>query len=197
MAVGGKMARTLAGELAAGKANQKARSGKEGRGGPHVQAMMRNEAIKAALKGAKLSAPAGGSGTEVVKKKRFRPGVRALMDIRKYQKCTKPILRMIPFIRLVRDRGELVAKSKFSPVSSVWKGVRYKRVALEVLREMMEMWMVRLLEDALLCCLHRKVVGVQTKDLLLARRMREKPTYDWQYKQVLATRGGKGETKGK
>jgi hypothetical protein len=32
---------------------------------------------------AKLSAPAGGSGTEVVKKKKYRPGARALMEIRK------------------------------------------------------------------------------------------------------------------
>jgi histone H3/H4 len=142
----------------------------------------------------RLSAPAGGSGTEVVRKKKYRPGVRALMDIRKYQKCNKPILRMIPFTRLVRDRGDVVAKEKFSPVSSVWDGLRYKRVALEVLREMMELWMVRLLEDALLCCLHRKVKGVQTKDLLLARRMREKPTYQWQYEQVEYTRG-KGNKK--
>ena len=146
---------------------------------------------------AKLSGNAAG-GEMVVKKKRYRPGERALKDIRKYQKCTKPILRMIPFMRLVRDRGNLVAKSKFGQTSSVWEGVRYKRVSMEVLREMMELWMVRLLEDALLCCLHRKVVGVQTKDLLLARRMREKPTYQWQYEQVLQTRGGgKKETKKK
>lgn len=188
MAVGGKMARTLAGEMAAGKANQKARSGKEGRGGPGFQERMRLAGMAAAAGKVVMSGNAAG-GEMVVKKKRFRPGVRALMDIRKYQKCTKPILRMIPFIRLVRDRGALVVESKFSPVSSLYKGVKYKRVALEVLREMMEMWMVRLLEDALLCCLHRKVVGVQTKDLLLARRMREKPTYDWQYEQVLQTRG--------
>jgi histone H3/H4 len=169
--------------------------GASGRGGPHVQ----REAEAARLAGvdvskSRLSAPAGGSGTEVVKKKRFRPGARALMEIRKYQKCTKPILRMIPFTRLVRDRGNVVAKEKFGVSSSVWDGLRYKRVALEVLREMMELWMVRLLEDALLCALHRKVKGVQTKDLLLARRMREKPTYQWQYEQVEYTRG-KGNKK--
>ena len=186
MAVGRQeMVRTLAQVQAANQQKREAR----GDGGPGFAQRQKNNEIKEALKNAKLSAPAGGSGTEVVRKKKYRPGQRALMDIRKYQKCTKPILRMIPFIRLVRDRGGLVVESKFSPVSSVWDGVRYKRVALEVLREMMEMWMIRLLEDALLCALHRKVKGLQTKDLLLAKRMREKPTYDWQYEQVEHTRG--------
>ena len=146
---------------------------------------------------AKLSGNAAG-GEMVVRKKKYRPGERALMDIRKYQKSNKPILRKYPFMRLVRDRVGLVVEAKFSPKSSLWNGVRYKRVTMDVLSEMMELWMVRLFEDALLCCLHRKVVGVQTKDLLLARRMREKPTYQWQYEQVLQTRGGgKKETKKK
>jgi histone H3/H4 len=174
--------------------NQKARSGKEGRGGPGFQERMRLAGMAAAAGKVVMSGNAAGGEMVVKKKPRYRPGVRALMDIRKYQKCNKPILRMIPFTRLVRDRGLVVAKEKFSPVSSVWDGLRYKRVALEVLREMMELWMVRLLEDALLCCLHRKVKGVQTKDLLLARRMREKPTYQWQYEQVEYTRG-KGNKK--
>ena len=34
---------------------------------------------------------------------RYRPGVRALMDIRKYQKSTELLLRKAPFHRLVRE----------------------------------------------------------------------------------------------
>ncbi|KAG7273124.1 hypothetical protein CRUP_005452, partial [Coryphaenoides rupestris] len=37
------------------------------------------------------------------KKKRFRPGTRALMEIRKYQKSHDLLLRKGPFARLVRE----------------------------------------------------------------------------------------------
>uniref|UniRef100_A0AAZ3RLG3 Core Histone H2A/H2B/H3 domain-containing protein n=1 Tax=Oncorhynchus tshawytscha TaxID=74940 RepID=A0AAZ3RLG3_ONCTS len=37
------------------------------------------------------------------KKTRFRPGTRALMEIRKYQKSTDLLLRKGPFARLVRE----------------------------------------------------------------------------------------------
>jgi histone H3/H4 len=168
------MARTVA-------QKQKARSD----GGPAFQAFMRNEAIKASVANAKLSAPAGGSGTSVVKKKpRYRPGVKAIQEIRMYQKCNKPILRKIPFTRLVRERAGLVVTKRFGTGTSLAKGVMFRPVGLEVAAEMWELWMVRLLEDALLCCLHRKVKGVQTKDLVLAMRMRAKPTAQWQYEQV-------------
>ncbi|XP_071321938.1 histone H3-like centromeric protein A isoform X2 [Trachinotus anak] len=37
------------------------------------------------------------------KKRRFRPGTKALMEIRKYQKSTDLLLRKGPFSRLVRE----------------------------------------------------------------------------------------------
>jgi hypothetical protein len=36
------------------------------------------------------------------RKRRYRPGIRALLDIRKYQKSTDLLLRKLPFARLVR-----------------------------------------------------------------------------------------------
>ena len=174
-----EMARTVA---KVQKENAKEREAR-GDGGPKFQARQQ-------LAKAKMSAPAGGSGTEVVKKKRYKPGVKALLEIRKYQKCTNPILRMTPFIRLVRDRGTLVVGARFG-ASSGLKEVRYKRVALEVLREMMETWMVRLLEDALLIAIHRKVQGVQTKDLLLTKRIRAgSGSTNFDYEDSVQTRGG-------
>ncbi|KAG7272231.1 hypothetical protein CRUP_009933 [Coryphaenoides rupestris] len=41
------------------------------------------------------------------KKKRFRPGTRALMEIRKYQKSHDLLLRKGPFARLVGSPGHL------------------------------------------------------------------------------------------
>jgi len=38
-----------------------------------------------------------------VGKRRFRPGTRALMEIRRYQKTTDLLLRKLPFARLVSD----------------------------------------------------------------------------------------------
>ena len=37
------------------------------------------------------------------KKKRFRPGVRALMEIRQYQKSTNLLIRKLPFSRVVNN----------------------------------------------------------------------------------------------
>ncbi|KAK1788961.1 hypothetical protein P4O66_015861, partial [Electrophorus voltai] len=44
------------------------------------------------------------------KKRRFRPGMRALMEIRKYQKSTDLLLRKGPFSRLVREVCQMFSK---------------------------------------------------------------------------------------
>ena len=45
------------------------------------------------------------------KKKRFRPGTKALIEIRKYQKSTNLLLRKMPFARLV----SIIRIPQFSP----------------------------------------------------------------------------------
>lgn len=39
-------------------------------------------------------------------KKRYRPGTRALLEIRKYQKSTDLLIRKLPFARLVSAAGQ-------------------------------------------------------------------------------------------
>lgn len=46
-------------------------------------------------------------GKVLKKKRRFRPGTRALIDIRKYQKSTELLLRKLPFIRLVKEVAQM------------------------------------------------------------------------------------------
>ncbi|XP_010275027.1 PREDICTED: histone H3-4-like [Nelumbo nucifera] len=53
-----------------------------------------------ATKVARKLAPATGG---VEKPHRFRPGTVALREIRKYQKSTEPLIRKLPFQRLVRE----------------------------------------------------------------------------------------------
>ena len=46
----------------------------------------------------------GGGGGGAPKRRRYRPGTRALMEIRHFQKSTELLLRKLPFARLVRAR---------------------------------------------------------------------------------------------
>ncbi|XP_051899458.1 histone H3-like centromeric protein A [Pristis pectinata] len=96
-------------------------------------------------------------------RRRFRPGTRALMQIRKYQKSTDLLIRKLPFSRVVRE-----VASRFT------RGVdfRWQANALLALQEAAEAFLVLLLEDAYLCTLHAKRVTLFPKDVQLARKIR-------------------------
>lgn len=93
---------------------------------------------------------------------RYRPGTRALMEIRKYQKSTDLLVRKLPFARLVREIGNNVAPEPF----------RWTAESLLALQEATEDFMVHLFEDCNLCAIHAKRVTIMPKDLQLARRIR-------------------------
>jgi len=96
------------------------------------------------------------------KKRRYRPGTRALQEIRKYQKTTDLLLRKLPFARLVREIGNTVSVEPY----------RWTAEALLALQEASEAFMVGLFEDCNLCAIHAKRVTIMPKDLQLARRIR-------------------------
>ncbi|XP_026144097.1 histone H3-like centromeric protein A isoform X1 [Carassius auratus] len=96
------------------------------------------------------------------KKHRFRPGTRALMEIRRYQKSTGLLLRKAPFSRLVREVCQT-----FSRGQMMWQGY-----ALMALQEAAEAFLVRLFSDANLCAIHAKRVTLFPRDIQLARRIR-------------------------
>ncbi|XP_030644539.1 histone H3-like centromeric protein A [Chanos chanos] len=104
----------------------------------------------------------GPSGASPQKKRRFRPGTRALMEIRKYQKSTNLLLRKAPFSRLVREVCQM-----FSRGHLMWQGY-----ALLALQEAAEAFLVRLFSDANLCAIHAKRVTLFPRDIQLARRIR-------------------------
>jgi histone H3/H4 len=57
--------------------------------------------------------------------------------------------------------------------------VWYKREALHVVKDLLEVLLVTLLEDAHLLTLHRGVKGLQPKDIRLVFRMSHQTPHHW------------------
>jgi hypothetical protein len=47
---------------------------------------------------------------QIMIKHRYRPGTKALMEIRKYQKSTAQLIQRAPFVRLVKDLVSQVSR---------------------------------------------------------------------------------------
>lgn len=102
------------------------------------------------------------SGDASPKKRRFRPGTRALLEIRRYQKSTDLLLRKMPFARLVRE----ICLNLYPDKQHLWTGH-----ALMAIQEAAEAYLVHLFEDGNLCAIHAKRVTIMPKDIYLARRL--------------------------
>mmetsp|Transcript_44500 Transcript_44500/g.115694 ORF Transcript_44500/g.115694 Transcript_44500/m.115694 type:complete len:133 (+) Transcript_44500:232-630(+) len=98
------------------------------------------------------------------KKHRYRPGTKALMEIRRYQRSTELLLRRLPFARLVREVGLKLAR----------RGVelRWQAQAILCLQSAAESFLVDLINDANLCAIHARRVTLMRRDIQLARRVR-------------------------
>lgn len=97
----------------------------------------------------------------VRKPRRWRPGTRALRDIRRYQKSTNLLIRKKPFQRLVRE------------VAQDFKtDIRFQSAAVLALHEASEAYLVGVFEDTNMCAIHAKRVTIMPKDMILARRIR-------------------------
>ena len=101
------------------------------------------------------------------KKRRWKPGTVALRQIRHFQRTTDLLVKRAPFSRLVRQ--VLLNKVEFTMFP---RGVRMNKIALEALQHSFEAYMVSVLEEANLACIHRKKVTVTPRDVQLARRIR-------------------------
>ena len=92
---------------------------------------------------------------------RYRPGTVALREIRRYQKSTEPLIRKLPFQRLVREVAH-----------SFKTDLRFQGSAVLALQEASEAYLVGLFEDTNLAAIHAKRVTIWPKDMQLARRLR-------------------------
>ncbi|KAG8721171.1 centromeric DNA-binding histone H3-like protein cse4 [Ceratobasidium sp. 394] len=103
------------------------------------------------------------------KKRRFRPGVVALREIRRYQKSTDLLIAKLPFSRVVREVAESMTTQSGGGYPS---GLRWQSSALLALQEATEAYLVHLFEDTNLCAIHAKRVTIMQRDIQLARRIR-------------------------
>jgi histone H3 len=98
----------------------------------------------------------------MVKRHRYRPGILALREIRRYQATTELLIRKLPFQRLVREITQGLVKESY----------RWQSQAMGALQESAEAYLVGLFADTNLCALHAKRVTILPRDILLARRIR-------------------------
>ncbi|CAN0877711.1 Histone H3-like centromeric protein CENH3 [Linum grandiflorum] len=108
-------------------------------------------------------APQGGASEaqKQRKKHRFKPGTRALREIRHFQKTIGFLIPVAPFIRLVK----MISQEFSSGVN------RWQAEALVALQEAAEDFLVHLFEDGMLCAIHAKRITLMKKDMELARRI--------------------------
>ena len=102
------------------------------------------------------------SAQETPRKRRFRPGTKALKEIRKFQKSYNLLIPKLPFSRLIRE-----CAAKFCASDT-----RFQSAAIMALQEAAEAYLVTLFEDSVLCAIHAKRVTIMPRDMHLARRIR-------------------------
>ena len=95
------------------------------------------------------------------KTRRYKPGTRALMEIRKFQKSTNLLIPRLPFSRVVKEIAQ-----------DFKTDLRFQSSALLALQEASEAYLTQLFEDCVLCAIHARRVTVMVKDMQLARRIR-------------------------
>ncbi|TEB18443.1 hypothetical protein C9890_0380 [Perkinsus sp. BL_2016] len=79
-----------------------------------------------------------------VARRRHRPGVKAIREIRHFQKTTDLLIRKLPFARLVREVANDFIQTEFDD----GVGLRWQSQAILALQEAAEAFLVHLFEDA-------------------------------------------------
>ncbi|XP_076890859.1 histone H3-like centromeric protein CENH3 isoform X2 [Bidens hawaiensis] len=108
--------------------------------------------------------PSSSGRGESRKPHRFKPGTKALREIRRLQKGTELLIPAAPFIRTVREISNYMAPDV----------TRWQAEALQALQEAAEDYLIQLFEDSMLCAIHAKRVTLMKKDWELARRLGKK-----------------------
>lgn len=93
---------------------------------------------------------------------RYRPGTRALREIRHMQKSTDLQVAKRPFGRLIREIVQNLQLGDF----------RFTLTAVIALQEAAEAQLVTYFEDAQLLAIHARRITIMPKDIELARRIR-------------------------
>ena len=120
-----------------------------GSNNPNVGGDGRTSAGKAGTRNAPESKRA------TLNKRKFRPGTKALQEIRKFQATVNLLIPALPFSRLVREVATNEAGNR---------DIRFQSAAIKALQEASEAFLVGLFEDVYLCALHAKRVTIMPKE---------------------------------
>uniref|UniRef100_A0A8R1DXL3 Histone domain-containing protein n=1 Tax=Caenorhabditis japonica TaxID=281687 RepID=A0A8R1DXL3_CAEJA len=99
----------------------------------------------------------------VTKTKKWRPGQKALSEIRKYQNSTDLLIQKAPFRRLVH---QIIQEA-----TGFDSGFRIRADAMSALQEAAEAFIVEMFEGSVLISNHAKRVTLMTADIQLYRRL--------------------------
>ena len=97
------------------------------------------------------------------KNRKWRPGQKALLEIRKYQKSTDMLIQKAPFARLVQEILRETTNESHD--------YRIRADALMALQEGAEAFMVEMFEGSVLISNHAKRVTLMPTDVQLYRRL--------------------------
>ncbi|EMF09977.1 histone-fold-containing protein, partial [Sphaerulina musiva SO2202] len=97
-------------------------------------------------------------------KRRTKPSVAALREIRRYQKTTELLIRRLLFQRICREVTIDIANQAYTPL-------RIQASALGVLQEYAESLLVRIFTSANLLAIYAKRVTLQGKDMECLRSL--------------------------
>ena len=114
----------------------------------------------------------GTTSTGGVKKPhRYRPGMVALREIRRYQKSTECLIKRSPFQQLIREISQEYRVCPDGPGTPSVQ-VQIQSTAIAALQEAAENFIVGLFEDVNLLAVHAKRITVMPRDIRLALRIR-------------------------
>ena len=107
----------------------------------------------------------------IKKPHRYRPGIVALREIRRYQSSTENLIKRTPFYRLIREISQDYRICPDGPGTPSVQ-VRFQSTAIAALQEAAENYIVGLFEDVNLLAIHAKRVTILPRDICLALRIR-------------------------
>ena len=97
----------------------------------------------------------------------------ALREIRKYQRDTDLLAKVAPFRRLVKDVAHEVSDcGDFTDKHGNAVMIRLPPTTTKMLQHSAEAYLISVMEEGNLCCIHGKRQTVAPKDVQLARRIR-------------------------
>lgn len=96
------------------------------------------------------------------RKKKKSDKRKALKEIKMYQRTGDLLIPKRPFRRLCVE----IARKENAEI-------RFKKTAIDALQEAAEAYIVGMIEDSQLCCLHAKRVTLMQKDIELAKKIRK------------------------